>query len=67
MACEQRDIDRYGRIVAVCRAGTDDVGAWLASQGWALAYRHYSMAYVGQEDAAHAAHVGIWRGAFTAP
>ena len=24
-------------------------------------------AYVGQEDAARVAHLGIWRGAFTAP
>jgi len=67
VACEPRDTDRYGRIVAVCRAGAEDLNAWLVSQGWALAYRHYSMAYAGQEDAARAAQLGIWRGAFTAP
>jgi endonuclease YncB( thermonuclease family) len=67
VACEQRDIDRYGRIVAVCRAGTEDLNAWLVSQGWALAYQRYSMAYVEEEAAARAAHLGIWRGKFTAP
>jgi endonuclease YncB( thermonuclease family) len=65
--CEPRDTDRYGRIVAVCRAGAEDLNAWMVAQGWALAYRQYSRAYVGQETAAHAAGLGIWRGAFTAP
>ena len=67
VTCEQRDVDRYGRVVAVCRAGAEDLNAWMVAQGWALAYRQYSTAYVGQEDAAHAAGLGIWRGAFTAP
>jgi endonuclease YncB( thermonuclease family) len=67
VACEQRDNDRYGRIVAICRAGAEDLNAWLVSQGWALAYRHYSTAYLAEEDAARTAHLGIWRGTFTAP
>jgi hypothetical protein len=78
VACDQRDVDRYGRIVAVCRAGADDLNAWLVAQGWALAYRQYSTAYVDEEAAAKAAgrparprragaDLGMWRGAFTAP
>jgi len=43
------------------------LGRQRMSQGWALAYRHYSTAYVGEEDAARAAHLGIWRSTFTAP
>src|SRR5262252_11138794 len=27
VACEQRAIDRYGRIVAICRAGREDLNA----------------------------------------
>jgi endonuclease YncB( thermonuclease family) len=65
--CAARDTDRYGRVVAVSRAGGEDLNAWLVSQGWALAYRHYSTAYVGEEDAAREARRGIWRGEFTAP
>ena len=67
VTCGQRDLDRYGRIVAVCRAGVDDLGAWAVHNGWALAYRRYSTAYVGAEDSARAAKRGIWRGTFTAP
>jgi endonuclease YncB( thermonuclease family) len=67
VACEPRDTDRYGRIVAICRAGAEDLNGWMVAQGWALAYRQYSAAYVGRENAAHAAGLGIWRGAFTAP
>jgi hypothetical protein len=33
----------------------------MVAQGWALAYRQYSTSYVGQENAAHAAGLGIWR------
>ncbi|MGD9538838.1 MAG: thermonuclease family protein [Gammaproteobacteria bacterium] len=33
VACEQCDIDRYGRIVAACRLGTLDLNAWLVSEG----------------------------------
>jgi hypothetical protein len=67
VACEPRDTDRYGRIVAVCRSGGEDLNAWLVSQGWALAYRRYSTTYVDEEDIARAALLGVWRGAFTAP
>ena len=41
--------------------------AWLVAQGWALAYRQYSQAYVDEEEVARAARRGIWRGNFVAP
>jgi endonuclease YncB( thermonuclease family) len=31
----QRDIDRYGRIVAVCRTAGEDLNAWMVSRSWA--------------------------------
>ena len=49
VSCEERNRDRYGRIVAVCRHGGQDVNAWIVSQGLALAYRRYSRDYVGEE------------------
>ena len=67
VACNERDRDRYGRIVAVCRYGGRDVNAWLVAQGWALAYRRYSRAYVNEELSARAARAGIWRGQFVPP
>jgi endonuclease YncB( thermonuclease family) len=65
--CEPRDTDRYGRTVAVCRAGGQDVGAVLVSQGWALAYRQYSLDYVVAEQSAQVAKRGMWAGSFVAP
>lgn len=65
--CEERDRDRYGRIVALCRVDGHDLGAWLVSRGWALAYRRYSTAYAGEEAAAKAARRGLWRGEFVPP
>jgi endonuclease YncB( thermonuclease family) len=67
VACEQRETDRYGRIIAVCRVDGADLGAWMVSQGWALAYFLYSRDYLEQEDAARTAWLGMWQGAFTPP
>lgn len=67
VTCDPKDRDRYGRIVAVCRAHGGDLNAWMVAEGWAMAYREYSPDYVAQEQAASAAKVGIWAGEFVAP
>lgn len=70
VVCQQRDVDRYKRIVAVCRlAGPEgpDVNRWMVSNGWALAYRRFSHAYVGDEEVAKRAGRGLWRGEFVRP
>jgi endonuclease YncB( thermonuclease family) len=65
--CTARDTDRYGRMVAVCWLGAEDLGAWMVREGHALAYRKYSTDYVLHEDAARQARRGLWRGEFKAP
>jgi endonuclease YncB( thermonuclease family) len=65
--CDARDLDRYGRIVAVCTVGGEDIGAWMVLSGWALAFRRYSVDYVDEENTAHKNHVGMWRGNFIPP
>jgi endonuclease YncB( thermonuclease family) len=65
--CLVRDTDRYGRSVAVCQVGGVDVGGWMVSSGWAVAYRRYSMDYVDEEDRARAARCGLWAGSFDNP
>lgn len=65
--CEERDRDRYGRSVGVCREAGEDLNAWMVRQGWALAYRRYSRAYVAEESEARTARRGMWRGDFVKP
>ena len=67
VACEELDKDAYGRVVATCRSDGVDIGAWLVENGWALAYRRHSQAYVGEESLAKSARRGVWRGEFDAP
>ena len=66
VTCAARDRDRYGRVIATCDAG-GDVGAYMVSIGMAVAYRKYSKAYVGQENVARRAGVGMWSGRFEMP
>ena len=67
VTCAPTDRDRYGRIVAICSAGGENLNAWMVAQGWALAYRQYSSDYVSQEAGASATKTGIWRGEFVPP
>ena len=65
--CEGDKRDRYGRLIAKCFTGPYDVQAKMVRQGWAMAYRKYSMDYVPQETEAQASETGIWRGQFVLP
>ena len=67
VTCEARDTDRYGRTVAVCIAGGVDLGSALVASGHAVAFRSYSKIYVQAEEAAKAAHRGLWAGEFEMP
>lgn len=67
VTCKAKDTDRYGRVVAVCFKGQQDLNGWLVSQGLAVAYRRYSQDYVGQENNAKAVSVGLWSGDFVMP
>ncbi|WP_311274074.1 thermonuclease family protein [Methylobacterium sp. WCS2018Hpa-22] len=67
VSCLPRDTDKYGRTVAVCRKGVEDLNGWLVAQGYAVAYRRYSQDYVSAESTAKADKLGIWAGAFTTP
>jgi endonuclease YncB( thermonuclease family) len=60
VTCDQRDIDRYQRIIAICTVAGADISARLVIEGWALTYRRYSQDYTDEE--AEAAQRGVWRG-----
>lgn len=65
--CEVRDTDRWGRLVAVCRQGDDDLSEWMVRGGLALAFRRYATDYVDAEEDARAKRRGLWSGAFAPP
>jgi endonuclease YncB( thermonuclease family) len=65
--CRSEGVDRYGRQIAKCFVGGQDMQAWMVENGLAMAFRRYSLDYVAQEDAARDAHRGLWAGSFDAP
>ena len=67
VSCEQQDIDQYGRIVAICRAGRYDLGKTMVEYGYATAFRRYSEIYVDDELRAQAARRGLWGSTFERP
>ena len=67
VTCEERDRDRYGRIVARCKAGGFDVGANMVHTGWALSDRQYAADYVAVEAKARDAKRELWKGEFVPP
>jgi endonuclease YncB( thermonuclease family) len=67
VTCKGDKRDRYGRLIAVCYVGGEDVNARMVRDGWALAYRRYAKDYVPEESDARATGSGIWQGQFVEP
>ena len=67
VSCEELDRDRHRRIVAKCAVGEADIGEWMVSQGWAVAYYLYSYEYSRAEQRAKSARLGIWASRFVLP
>ena len=67
LSCEPRTLDKYGRTVALCRAGDVDIGAAMVRDGWAMAFVRYSRDYVVEEKEARDARRGLWIGTFSPP
>ncbi len=57
--CEQKDTDRYGRLVATCFVAGTDMAEVLVTEGLAFAYRKYSMDYDFTEKGAAIRGVGL--------
>ena len=67
VTCEEKDRDRYGRMVARCLVNGEDLSEWLTLNGWAVAYVYYSYEYTRAETLAKAGLRGIWAGEFVLP
>ncbi|WP_295142789.1 thermonuclease family protein [uncultured Reyranella sp.] len=61
LICERKDTDRFGRTVAICRAGGEDLGALMVRDGYAWAFLRYSADYAGQEALAKREGLGVHR------
>jgi endonuclease YncB( thermonuclease family) len=66
VTCVQLDVS-YARVVARCTIAGQDIAATMVREGHALAYRRFSLDYVGLEEQARAARRGIWRGDMDLP
>ena len=67
ISCVAVDTDVHGRTVAQCTARGVDVNRAMVASGYAVAYRHYSTAYVSAEESAKANRRGLWAGTFEMP
>ena len=65
--CRLNGKQSYNRELGTCYLKEDDLNKWMVRNGVAVAYRHYSTAYVADEDAAKAEKKGLWAGSFEMP
>ena len=59
--------DRYNRFIGICYKENIDLNSEMVLNGWAIAYRYYSMDYVEEEEEAKKQKKGIWSGEFEEP
>lgn len=64
VSCERRDIDRFGRVVALCRVEGVDLGQAMVVNGHAVAF---GSAYAAEERSARSERRGLWSGEFMRP
>lgn len=68
VTCDADRKDRYGRWLANCEAGGEDMARWLASRGWAVPYRDCKCEVIREaSDYAKNDRSGIWNGTFQMP
>lgn len=65
--CKRLSTDSYGRAVSACQAGAEDLNRVMVENGWATAYREYSLDYADVELQAKRYGLGIWSGTFQMP
>jgi hypothetical protein len=65
--CHVTGTDRYGKSLASCQVGGENIEQWMVRSGWALSFVRYSQLYDADEEAARGARSEIWAGAFIAP
>ncbi len=65
--CKIIDIDKYKRFVGTCFLENQNINQYMVHNGWAIAYRYYSLDFVKAENLAKKNKMGIWQGQFQEP
>jgi endonuclease YncB( thermonuclease family) len=65
VACEPRGGGEA--VVALCRIGDEDLGAWMVAQGLAVPARDAAPLYAAAADRAWGRRLGLWSGVFQDP
>jgi len=63
IACSGGEIDKYGRLLVVCRRGEADINRQMVLEGWAVSFGSYE----AEERLARQNGSGIWAGDFERP
>lgn len=67
VTCKIEEVDRYKRLVAECFVREESLSKFLVKNGYALAYRRYSMKFVDDENYAKKNKLGLWSMTFEYP
>ena len=65
--CVTQGMDRYKRYIGICFKDNKDLNSEMVKNGWAIAYRYYSLDYIKEEENARINKMGIWSGEFEEP
>ena len=67
VTCKIEEVDRYKRLVAECFVREESLSKFLVKNGYAVAYRRYSMKFVDDENYAKENKLGLWSMTFEYP
>ena len=67
VSCIIIDQDKYKRDIGKCYVNNENINKWMVKNGWALAYRYYSIDYLKDEKFAKKNKKGMWQGNFKNP
>ncbi|MDI9408198.1 MAG: thermonuclease family protein [Candidatus Pacebacteria bacterium] len=67
LTCIGEQWDKYGRLLANCFLGEQNLNRWVVASGWAIAYRFFTTEFAPEEEQAKATKLGIWSSRFIEP
>ena len=65
--CITQGKDQYNIFIGICYKDNLDLNSEMVINGWAIAYKYYSLDYIKEEEIAKSKKAGIWIGEFEEP